>query len=80
VQEVLAPARSPDALGLSRLARHVCWESRWKPKVSATTRSFDDMRARLVDYLHEQCFCIELKFLEIYFVTSDSDLKGWICL
>ena len=43
VPEVLAPVGSPDALGLSHLARHVCRESRRLPEVPATVRSSDDM-------------------------------------
>ena len=50
------------------------------PKVPTTAWSSDNMRASLVDYLHEQCFCVELEVLEIYVGTSDSDLNSWICL
>ena len=71
---------SPNALGLSQLACHVCRESRRKPEVPATAESSDDMRASLVDCLREQYFYVEPKVSTICVGTSDSDLNGWICL
>ena len=78
--EVPAPAESPDALGLSRLARHVCRESQQKREVPVTIGSSDDMRASPVDRLCEQCFHVEPKVLAIFVETSNADMNGWILL
>ena len=55
------------------------WKSRLL-EVSTTAESSDDMRASLLDYLREHCFCIEPEVLKIYVGTFNVDLNGWILL